>query len=95
MSAYVIGLVEVGDAEAYAKYRAGVPAVVEQYGGRFIVRGPSVEVLEGRHDGRRVVVLEFPTMAQLHAFWNSPEYTALKAVRQSASTGDLWAVEGY
>ena len=58
------------------------------------MRGPAVEVLEGKHDGRRVVVLEFPSMAQLRAFWDSPEYAPLRALRQSASEGDLWAVEG-
>lgn len=94
MPAYIIAQVRVTDPERYADYRAGVPAVVEKYGGRFLVRGPSVEVLEGSHDGRRVVILEFATMAKLRAFWDSPEYSALRALRQSASEGDLWAVDG-
>lgn len=94
MPAYIIGQVRVDDPERYAEYRAGVPAAVAKYGGRFLVRGPKVEVLEGSHDGRRLVVLEFPTMAQLRAFWDSPEYGPLRSLRQSASEGDLWAVEG-
>jgi uncharacterized protein (DUF1330 family) len=94
MSAYIIAQVRIDDPERYAEYRAGVPAAVAKYGGRFLVRGPRVEVLEGRHDGRRVVVLEFPSMAELRRFWDSPEYSALRALRQSASEGDLWAVEG-
>lgn len=94
MPAYLIGQVRVTDPVRYAEYRAGVPAVVEKYGGRFLVRGPEVEVLEGKYDGRRVVVLEFENMAKLRAFWDSPEYTRLRALRQSASEGDLWAVEG-
>ena len=94
MPAYIIAQVRVNDPARYAEYRAGVPAAVEKYGGRFLVRGPAVEVLEGEHDGRRVVVLEFPTMAKLRAFWDSPEYSGLRTLRQSASEGDLWAVEG-
>jgi uncharacterized protein (DUF1330 family) len=94
MAAYIIGQVRVDDPARYAEYRAGVPAVVAKYGGRFLVRGPAVTVLEGRHDERRLVILEFPSMERLRAFWDSPEYAPLRALRQSASEGDLWAVEG-
>jgi uncharacterized protein (DUF1330 family) len=94
MAAYIIAQIRVTDPGRYAEYRAGVPAAVEKYGGRFLVRGSDVDVLEGKHDGRRVVVLEFPTMAKLRAFWDSPEYADLRTLRQSASDGDLWAVEG-
>ena len=94
MPAYLVGQIDITDPERYQEYRAQVPAVLARYGGRFLVRGPQVTVLEGKHDGQRLVVIEFPSMAQLAAFYRSPEYGPLIALRQSASTGDLWAVPG-
>jgi uncharacterized protein (DUF1330 family) len=94
MPAYLIGQIRVKDAERYAQYRAGVLATIQTFGGRFIVRAPEVEVLEGRHDGRRVVVIEFPSKERLRAWYDSPDYAALKALRLDAADGDLWAVEG-
>ena len=71
-----------------------VPAVLAKYGGRFLVRGPQVTALEGKYDGQRLVVIEFPSMSDLEAFYRSPEYAPLIALRKSASTGDLWAMPG-
>ena len=94
MPAYLIGQIEVTDPERYQEYRAQVPAVLAKYEGRFLVRGPQVTVVEGKYDGQRLVVIEFPSMAQLEQFYRSPEYAPLIALRKSASTGDLWAVPG-
>jgi uncharacterized protein (DUF1330 family) len=63
-----------------------------KFGGRFIERAPAVTVLEGEHDGRRLIVIESPSMAQFEAFYRSPEYQPLIAIRTSASTGDVRAV---
>jgi uncharacterized protein (DUF1330 family) len=41
-----------------------------------------------------VVVLEFPDMGQLKAFYNSPEYRPLIALRQQSARSSLFAVEG-
>ena len=94
MAAYLVAQVRVADPPAYARYRAGVLPVIEKFGGRFIVRGGEVEALEGRHDGRRLVVIEFPSKERLRAFYESPDYAPLKALRRDAAEGDLWAVDG-
>ena len=47
MAAYVIGDIEVTEPAAFQEYRNRVGATVEQYGGRFVVRGGSVEPKEG------------------------------------------------
>ena len=43
---------------------------------------------------RRIVVLEFPSVAAWEAFYNGPVYQGLKAVRDECSTARLVAVEG-
>jgi uncharacterized protein (DUF1330 family) len=94
MAAYIYADVEVADLAAYETYRQRVPALIAAHGGRYLVRGGAVEVLEGDRVPRRQVILEFPDMASLKAFYTSPEYQTLIAIRQGASVGNLLAIEG-
>ena len=94
MSAYIIARAEVFDAEGMQIYRNQVPAVIAQYGGRFLVRGPS-KVLEGDDDGRHTVVIEFPDMERANAFWNGPEYSELRSLRQNYSNVIAVSAEEY
>src|ERR1051326_5884577 len=93
-AAYVIGEIEGTDRAKYDAYRKQVAATVEKHGGRFIVRGGKVESLEGGWAPKRVVVLEFPSMAQALAWYRSAEYAPLIRLRQQGSRGKLIAVEG-
>ena len=94
MSAYVIAEIEVVDPAAYEDYRKQVPAVVAKYHGKFIVRGGKIDPREGGWTPKRIVVLEFPSMAQAQKWYDSPEYAPLIQLRQKASKGKLILVEG-
>ncbi|HEV8716326.1 MAG TPA: DUF1330 domain-containing protein [Candidatus Binatia bacterium] len=94
MAAYLIADHEVLDEERIVEYRRQVLPTVEKHGGRIIVRGGATEVLEGDWRPHRVVVIEFPTMAGLKAWYHSPEYQRLVPLRQRAERGSLIAVEG-
>jgi uncharacterized protein (DUF1330 family) len=94
MAAYVIGEIEVTDPAKYADYGKQVLATIQKYGGRFVVRGGTVDPLEGGWTPKRIVVLEFPTMAKAREWYGSAEYAPLIKLRQKASRGKLIAVEG-
>jgi uncharacterized protein (DUF1330 family) len=94
MAAYIFVSVEITDPAAYEEYRRRVPAVIEAYGGRYLVRGGAVERLEGDGELDRLVILEFPDMARLKAFYQSAQYQLLLAIRQRAARSNLIAVEG-
>ena len=94
MSAYVIGDIEVSDPAAYEEYRKQVLAVVTKYGGKFIVRGGRIDSKEGGWNPKRMVVLEFPSLAQAQKWYGSPEYAPLIELRQKAAKGRLIIVEG-
>lgn len=95
MAAYIIVGNEVTDPVAYEEYRKVVPATVEKYGGKFIVRGGKFEKLEGEAwQPKRVVVVEFPSYEQAKAWYDSEEYRGPKEMRQQASVGDIIVVEG-
>jgi uncharacterized protein (DUF1330 family) len=94
MPAYVIVDVQVHDPEGYAEYRQLSGASVAQYGGQFLVRGGAVDVAEGDWQPGRFVVIQFPSMEQAKTWYNSPEYTTARAIRQRYSSGNLLFVEG-
>ncbi len=95
MAAYLIAQIRITDPEGWAAYRAAVGPSAEKFGGRYVVRDASPQVIEGAaHDGRRLVIYEFPSLEAIHAFWQSPEYVAVKALRESAAELDVWAVPG-
>jgi uncharacterized protein (DUF1330 family) len=94
MAAYLIADIEVTDAEAFERYRIGVPAVIERFGGRYVVRGGATQNLEGDWQPRRMVILEFPTMEKLKAFYDSDDYAELLAARLAATDSRTILVEG-
>lgn len=94
MAAYVIAEVEVTDAAAFDEYRKQVPATIEKYGGRYLARGGATDVLEGAWRPKRLVVLEFPSVAAARRWYDSEEYRAPKALRQRATVSKVVLVEG-
>ncbi len=94
MPAYLIADVTVTDAELYSSYTAITPGTIEKYGGRFVIRGGSHEVMEGDWQPGRLVMLEFDDMAALQRWYNSPEYTEARAIRRRAATSNLIFAEG-
>ena len=94
MKAYVIVNVAVRDPERYKDYVQAATPTVAAHGGRYVVRGGRAERLEGNVAVNRIVVLEFPSYAQAKGWYDSPEYQAALAIRQSCATGDLILAEG-
>ena len=94
MTAYVIADLDVHDEAGYDAYRRQVGATIARYGGRFIVRGGAVTPYEGGWRPSRVVVVEFPDMKALDAWYRSPEYKPLLTMRLGAASGGVIGVEG-
>lgn len=94
MAVYMILEIEVVDAETYAEYVAQAPATVEQYGGRYLVRGGAVTALAGGWDPQRLVVIEFPTMERFQEWLTSPEYSTIAPLRERSTKGKAIVVEG-
>jgi len=90
---YWIVRLEVTDTERYKDYIAPTNAALEQFGGRFLVRGGPFEVLEGEARSRNVVA-EFRDYETALACWHSPEYQAAYAIRVPVSYGEHLIVEG-
>ena len=76
---------EVKDPEAMERYRGGVLATIERYGGRCRVVGGQCDLVEGEWQPVFPVLLEFPTLAVAHRWYDSNEYRELKALRIGAT----------
>jgi uncharacterized protein (DUF1330 family) len=94
MAAYLIANIRVKDPALFAEYRDRVAPMIAAFGGRYLIRGGAVTPVEGEPVLARVVVLEFADMAKLQAFYHSPDYAPLIALRQRAAEGDVAMVEG-
>ena len=94
MPAYVIADLTVTDAAAFEEYRRQVPATIERYGGRYLVRGGSYERLEGEWQPNRLVVLEFPTRDAARRWYDSEDYCGPRALRQRTAVTHVILVEG-
>ena len=94
MSALIIVEVEVLDKARYETYKEMVPPSLAAYGGKFLVRGGQVETLEGEWSPKRLVVVEFPSMSQAKAWWESEEYSEAKALRQATAHTKMILAEG-
>ena len=94
MAAYVIAEIEITDPTGYEDYKKMAPASVAAYDGKFVVRGGACVALEGSTLPRRVVVIEFPSVARAREWWDSAEYREAKAQRQRTAKTKMIVVEG-
>jgi uncharacterized protein (DUF1330 family) len=94
MAGYIIVELEITDPELFAKYRDLVPPIIEQYGGKYIVRGGDTEVIEGDWNPKRIVVLEFESVQRAKEFMNSDEYAPVKQMRFDSANSNALVVEG-
>ena len=94
MAAYIVVELEVTDTEGFARYRDMVPATLEAYGGRYLVRGGELETLEGNWHPQRFVVIEFDSVEQAKRWWDSEEYRDARDLRQATAKTQMILVEG-
>ena len=94
MPAYVIVETDIHDPEQYERYKAASPDAVAAGGGRFVVRGGELAVLEGDWNPPRLVVLEFPDLETAKRWYESERYQEVKTLRDGAANLRMVAVEG-
>ena len=95
MPAYMIVTCHIHDRDAFITgYGAKAAALVEQHGGRYLLRAPGAELLEGDFgDGASMVISEWPDKEAVHRFWNSPEYAEAKKLREGISDCQVLVIE--
>lgn len=95
MPGYVVYQGEVTDPEKYEIYRHEAAASIAEAGGRYVVRGGDVNVLEGDAPAGRTVILEFPTLQAALDWYHGDRYTEVRKLREGAAIARMYAVDGY
>ena len=88
MPAYWLARARVNDPVEYKKYTDRVPAILAKYGARVLARGGRYQTLEGPEKFNRFIVVEFPTLEQGVACFNSTEYQEAAAFRRRNQAGE-------
>lgn len=94
MSAYIIADVTVTNPEQMAEYRVWSTRAMQEFGAEVLVRGGTIEVLEGDWHPTRLVVLKFTDLAQAKAMYHSETYTHARKIRENAGIMRMLVVEG-
>ncbi|KAH7110747.1 hypothetical protein EDB81DRAFT_831561 [Dactylonectria macrodidyma] len=94
MPAYVVINMTIHDPETYRKYTSHTPPIVKRHGGRYLTRGDAVSTLEGETFTERMVILEFPSKADVEAMFKDPDYVAVVKYRHAASVARVLVQEG-
>lgn len=68
MSAYVVFDVDICDMSRYQDFMKQVKPALEAAGARYLARGGAHKVYEGEWTPRRIVILEFPSVAAWEQF---------------------------
>ena len=82
MPAYWIAHAKITDPVEYKKYTDLVPGILKKHGGKVLARGGRYQIMEGPGEFHRHVVIEFPTLEQAVACFESPEYQEAAAFRR-------------
>lgn len=94
MKAFVIAAETPKDESMFSEYRKAVPATLGAFGGKFVVRGGNLKLLEGEWPHSRLVIIEFPSREAADGWYRSPEYQKIIGLRLSSTVTNLIIVEG-
>jgi uncharacterized protein (DUF1330 family) len=85
MPAYWVARARISDPVQYKRYTDRVPDIVARHGGKILARGGRYQIMEGPEDFHRFIVIEFPTVEQGVACFQSPEYQQAAAFRRGGA----------
>jgi uncharacterized protein (DUF1330 family) len=96
MAAYLIVSAIIADREAFMRsgYPAAAAELVSRFGGRYVIRAPGAELLEGEFgSGASVVISEWTDARSARRFWDSPEYANVKQRREGLAECQVLLIE--
>ena len=92
MPAYMIVTAKIADRDAFINgYGMAAAKLVEQFGGKYVLRGPGATLLEGDFgDSASMVISEWRDKASAEAFWN---YAEVKKLREGIADCQVLLIE--
>lgn len=90
----LIDVREVFDLRKLDNYQNEIRQVVSQYGGRYLIIGGSMNVVDGNPDPHLIILIEFSTYERAHQWFYSAERVQLNPLRESAFRANCTIIEG-
>lgn len=94
MPAYVVVDIDIQDQSLYEQYKKMAPSSIAAYGGKYLARGGTCEILEGNWLPKRLVILEFESLGRAKQWWESQEYSDAKGLRHKCASTKMVVIEG-
>lgn len=92
---YAVILLDVQDRNSYVEYAQRATEIEDRHGGRPLVANDALEVVEGEWPAERTVILEFPSIEHVWAWYRDPDYQDLIPLRHGATSSCILFVEGF
>lgn len=94
MAVYLIAQVDISDMDVFMNYQDKAKVTIENAGGKMLVRNAVPDAVEGTSDGRKIVMLEFPSAQVAGAWFKSPEYQEVAKIREGKAEVEAVMVQG-
>ncbi|HET7075457.1 MAG TPA: DUF1330 domain-containing protein [Mycobacterium sp.] len=85
MTVYAIAQLRFTDRAAYDRYQARFMEVFRRHSGTLLAADESPQVIEGRWDREKLVLMSFPDEAAFRGWAQSPEYQDISKDRRAGA----------
>jgi len=94
VTVYAIAQLRFTDRAAYDRYQANFLDVFRRHPGTLLAADESPQVVEGRWDREKVVLMSFPDEAGFRGWAQSPEYQEISKDRRAGADTLVLLVKG-
>ena len=94
MTVYVVGQLKFTDLAAYKRYTARFRGVLKQFGGTLLAADEQPEIIEGRWDRDKIVLLSFLDTTAFRVFFESAQYQEIAKDRKAGADTLMLLVHG-
>ena len=91
---YLLGQITINDKDQYKKYNSKIGGIIDEYGGKYLVKGGFRVVKEGYPSWQRDVLVEFKDIETAKLFFSSKKFKDISKFRKAGSSGFLILVNG-
>ena len=91
---YLLGQITISDKSQYKLYDSKIGNIIEEFGGKYLVKGGLRFVKEGNPSFQRDVLVEFKDIKTAQRFFSSKKFKEISKFRKAGSTGFLLLLNG-
>ena len=95
MTVYVVAQITITDRTAYNRYQSRFMEVFDRFNGTLLAADEGPQVLEGKWDRQKIIMMSFPDEASYRAWADSPAYQDISKDRLAGSNGVVLLIKGF